>query len=371
MKFNLILCFIFLHFGLFASQTFERSISNFNIHKDDLPNFKQYQYKIVLLAKNLSDSQDELRLKLYIADQNQIYLLTKTITGEVTLEETSETFEFNVRNYSGIIDENIYDTILKDTNSEKLATILSSAFKYEFSSTKKLRVNAFYQFSVETITEENGNDTYGLIENAKLIVGKATVEKESIYDLDSETSSLVSKTPDIAEKIFVSPVKSLKISSLFNLHRKHPITKKIQPHNGIDFVAKSGTPVYPAHEGRIIAKSHTRAKGNFILIDHGNGFKTTYDHLKKFQKDLRVGDFVTTKDQIGQVGKSGFATGAHLHFAVLKDDFYVNPIYYFSNLEFEDNNEDNNTASPNLAPTDILPIFAPDSLTMPTNHVMV
>lgn len=327
--------FLCLHLNALASQSFERTLLNFNIDKRAIADFKMHQHLVVHKVKDLSEREDELRLKLYIADTNQIFILSKTTNGDVTLEDTGESFEFELKTFEGKIANDLYQTILSDTNSEVLARTLSRAFEAEFSNTKKLRANAYYQFSVETITEENGESDFGLIEKAKLIVGKASVEKESLFDLDSETSVLVNKAPLHTEKIFTSPVISHRVSSLFNLHRKHPITRRIQPHNGIDFVAHSGTPVFPALEGRIVAIARAKAKGKFILIDHGNGFLSTYDHLRKFQKGLRVGDYVSTKDQIGEVGKTGYATGAHLHFAVLKDGLFVNPLHYFKDVEVE------------------------------------
>lgn len=341
MKYFAMLSFLLsVNLSTLASQSFERSLLNFNVTKSEIENFKQYQHHVVLKAKNLSDSEDEIKLKLYIADTNQILLLSKTLNGSVSLEETHDSFEFELKTFEGQIGHDLYHTVLSDTGSSALAKAISRAFEGEFSNTKKLRVAAHYQFSVETITEDNGETEFGLIESAKLIVGKATVEKESLFDLDTETSTLVTKDPINTEKIFVSPVISHRVSSLFNLHRKHPITKRIQPHNGIDFVARSGTPVFPALEGRVIAISQTRAKGKFVLIDHGNGFQSTYDHLRKFQKGLRVGDFVATREQIGEVGKTGYATGAHLHFAVLKDGFYVNPLHYFKDIELEKSVDD-------------------------------
>ncbi len=333
MKYYAILIFLLsLSISSLSSQSFERSLLNFNIDKSEIFNYKDYQHQVVLKVKDISDSDSEIRLKFFIADTNQIFILIKTLNGTVDLIETPNTFKYELKSFEGQIKNNLYQSVLNDIGSESLAKVISHAFEKEFSNTKKLRVDAFYSFSVETITEDNGEQEFGLIESAKIIVGKATIEKESIFDLDSEISTLVTKHPTLHEKVFSSPVYGQRVSSLFNLHRKHPITKRIQPHNGIDFVAKSGTPVYPALEGTIIAIAKARAKGNFILIDHGNGFQSTYDHLKKFQRNLKIGDYVTENDQIGEVGKTGYATGAHLHFALIKDGFYVNPLNYFKNI---------------------------------------
>ena len=100
----------------------------------------------------------------------------------------------------------------------------------------------------------------------------------------------------------------------------------------------SGTPVYPALEGEVIAIGRARAKGKFVLIQHDNGYQTTYDHLKKFKKGLRVGMHVEMDDQIGEVGRTGYATGAHLHFGVIFEGYYTNPIYLLKDYSDDQKN---------------------------------
>jgi murein DD-endopeptidase MepM/ murein hydrolase activator NlpD len=107
----------------------------------------------------------------------------------------------------------------------------------------------------------------------------------------------------------------------------------------VDFSAKSGTPVHPALDGEIISIGRARAKGKFVLIRHSNGFESTYDHLRKFKKGLRVGMHVTINDLIGEVGRTGYATGAHLHFGILKNGLYVNPIDYLNNYQIDKEND--------------------------------
>ncbi|MGZ3809529.1 MAG: M23 family metallopeptidase, partial [Bacteriovorax sp.] len=172
---------------------------------------------------------------------------------------------------------------------------------------------------------------------ARLIVGSALVEKELRLDPTTNLETLVNKLPELEDRQFLSPVKAERISSQFNLARRHPVKRRrIQPHNGVDFTAKSSTPVYPALEGVVIAMGRARAKGKFILIEHYNGMKSTYDHLRKFQKGLRIGDYVEVGDQIGEVGRTGYATGSHLHFGLLNEDgLYVNPILYLKDYQVE------------------------------------
>lgn len=342
-KFILFFILLVLSFSdVYSSQTFERALLNYGMTKEEINTLplpksldvNDHRDLVVLKHKLFQNNDVQEIVVLYVDDSDKILTLTKNQFGFL-LEESSETYRKETKTYQGTIVGNLFDSVLRDTDDEILANTLQVAFKNDFKNTKKLKAIATYSFDVETIYVNDEIVDYGIIENAKINVGEAIIEKEAIYDLDSETSSLHTKEPSLDEKVFRSPVESHRVSSLFNLQRKHPVTRRIQPHRGMDFVAKSGTPVFPALEGTVIAIGRARAKGKFVLIEHPNGFKSTYDHLRKFTKGLRVGDFVTTNDQIGEVGKTGYATGAHLHFGLIKNGAFVDPLPYFNLEELE------------------------------------
>ncbi len=253
----------------------------------------------------------------------------------------------------GKIIGNLYDSVLNKTQNEEWAKLLQEAFKDDFISTKGLKVEATFSFETVEPSENNSNDNSDdisfadpksdTIVYARLVVGQALVEKELSLNHATNSQSLLTKIPKAQEREFISPVKSERISSQFKLTRRHPVKRRrIQPHNGVDFSAKSKTPVYPAMDGVVVAMGRARAKGKFILIEHSNGMKSTYDHLRKFQKGLHVGDYVEVSEQIGEVGRTGYATGTHLHFGLIDSDgFYVNPILYLKDYQVDsDNNEE-------------------------------
>lgn len=97
-------------------------------------------------------------------------------------------------------------------------------------------------------------------------------------------------------------------------------------HRGIDIPAPRGTPVYSTGPGRVVAAYAENGGGNTIIIDHGNGYKTAYLHLKEGSFRVGVGDRVDAGQQIAGVNSTGqFTTGDHLHFAVMKDGEYIDP----------------------------------------------
>lgn len=112
--------------------------------------------------------------------------------------------------------------------------------------------------------------------------------------------------------------------------RIHPLTQQRQFHEGLDISASRGTPIRAPADGvveRVISKyKPNQSYGREILIDHGNGVKTLYAHLRNIH--VQVGDTVKRYQEIGTVGDSGRATGPHLHYEVHKDSESQNPVDY-------------------------------------------
>lgn len=122
-----------------------------------------------------------------------------------------------------------------------------------------------------------------------------------------------------------SPVRGAPITSKFNPQRMHPILKKKMPHTGTDFGAPAGTPIYAASYGKITKLGNYGANGNYIAIEHDNGYETGYSHLSRFEPGVKVNDTVKRSQVIGYVGSTGRSTGPHLHFSARKNGAYIDP----------------------------------------------
>lgn len=129
-----------------------------------------------------------------------------------------------------------------------------------------------------------------------------------------------------ARKMFLkTPLKFARVSSKFDLHRKHPILKYTRAHLGIDFAARTGTPVWSMAGGVVRKAAFERGFGNLVIVDHKNGLLSFYAHLNRFAKGLKSGDKVEQKQLVGYVGTTGMSTGPHLHFGVKKNGGWINP----------------------------------------------
>ena len=124
-----------------------------------------------------------------------------------------------------------------------------------------------------------------------------------------------------------APLDFYRISSRFTNSRYHPVLKRYRAHHGVDYAAPAGTPVYAIGSGKVIARAYQAGGGgNYVKIRHNSTYTTTYMHLSRFAKGLKVGDMVQQKQIIGYVGSTGLSTGPHLDFRVYENGRPVNPL---------------------------------------------
>lgn len=149
------------------------------------------------------------------------------------------------------------------------------------------------------------------------------VEAYRYTDSSGDTGYFDADGVSMRKAFLKAPLDFTRVSSSFNPNRLHPIYKTKRPHRGTDYAAPRGTPVYAAGDGRIVEAGYTPSNGNYVFIQHGEGFKTHYLHLNK--KRVKRGDRVTQGQVIGTVGSTGAATGPHLHYEFLVNGVHRNP----------------------------------------------
>ncbi len=172
---------------------------------------------------------------------------------------------------------------------------------------------------------KNTTERVDILSKALAIQSKSLDE---ILQLAKAKDHLLSAIPAI------QPVKNenlKRMASGFG-YRSDPFTKVRKMHEGMDFTAKTGTPIYATGDG-VVAKADNTASGfgNHIVIRHGYGYETLYAHLSKYK--ARVGQRVKRGDIIGYVGSTGRSEAPHLHYEVHKNNKVVNPLnFYYGNI---------------------------------------
>lgn len=144
--------------------------------------------------------------------------------------------------------------------------------------------------------------------------------QDSIFEyFDTEGNSL--------RKAFLkAPLDFFRITSRFSNSRFHPILKRYRAHHGVDYAAPVGTPVKSIGAGTVIAKGYMGGGGHTVKVKHNSVYTTTYMHLSRYAKGLKVGSHVQQGEVIGYVGSTGLSTGPHLDFRVHKNGKPINPL---------------------------------------------
>lgn len=149
---------------------------------------------------------------------------------------------------------------------------------------------------------------------------------DTVFSSVLKLNDSLSAVPGISP---VSPYDYHRISSPFG-YRIHPITGKYQKHDGLDFAARIGKPIYATGSGIVVRSGNNRSGyGNLVTLKHGFGYVTNYAHLDEIF--VNVGDTVVRGQQIGTVGNTGSSTGPHLHYEVVYNRRKINPSDYYVN----------------------------------------
>jgi murein DD-endopeptidase MepM/ murein hydrolase activator NlpD len=125
------------------------------------------------------------------------------------------------------------------------------------------------------------------------------------------------------------PLEKARLQSSFGM-RFHPIEKRYAMHEGLDLKADRGTKIYAAGAGTISRVGYSSSNGNFVCIKHSFGFESMYCHLESISVD--TGTEISIGEVIGTVGSTGKSTGPHLHFAIKRNNRYINPLLFLGSI---------------------------------------
>lgn len=210
--------------------------------------------------------------------------------------------------------------------NESLIMELANIFGWDIDFALDIRAND----SFRVLYEEHfiGGEKVG---NGPILAAEFTNQKKTFkavrYTNNNGDSNYYTPEGNSMRKAFLrTPVDFARISSHFNLKRRHPILNTIRAHKGTDYAAPTGTPIKAAGNGKVEFAGTKGGYGRTVIIRHGQSYKTLYAHLHKYGRSIRSGTRVKQGQIIGYVGKSGLATGPHLHYEFYKNGVVRNPV---------------------------------------------
>jgi murein DD-endopeptidase MepM/ murein hydrolase activator NlpD len=144
------------------------------------------------------------------------------------------------------------------------------------------------------------------------------------FDRNGRTEWFNAAGRSLSSFLLRTPIDGARVTSDYGM-RVHPILGYSKMHQGVDFGASSGTPVYAAGDGVVVEARVWGGYGNWLRIRHPGGWETGYGHLSAYAAGLQPGDPVRQGEVVAYVGSTGRSTGPHLHFETWKDGARVDP----------------------------------------------
>lgn len=296
------------------------------------------------LSKFLSSSKEaKKRLKLKagdsirsLSDHNgaiiKITILTRSgkatdiIPADVGFEIVPTEFESRHLFGSGIIQSSLYEALETSGISDKLGSEMADILSSEIDFNRDIRGGDRFSVLYSANYLDNAYISFAQIQALEFINDGEVHRAYFFKDPETGRSAFYTEDGQNVKNAFLrSPLKFSRITSGFSKRRLHPVLKKWRSHKGVDYGAATGTPIMAAGKGTIRYLGTKGAYGRFIEIRHANGVSTRYAHLSKYAKKLKKGSKVEQGQIIGYVGKSGLATGPHLHYEFLVNGGQVDP----------------------------------------------
>ncbi len=166
------------------------------------------------------------------------------------------------------------------------------------------------------------------IKAASLIQNKYEVRAFEHIDDDGQIAYYDSQGINMKGHFLRSPLKYARVTSTYSKNRFHPILKKHRPHLGVDYGAKTGTPIRATGAGKVVKRAYYRGYGKMIVLQHGSRYRTLYAHMSRFAENTALGNFVKQGQVIGYVGSTGLSTGPHLHYEFHVNGKHKDPLTY-------------------------------------------
>lgn len=253
-------------------------------------------------------------------------LLVRKQAGSFSSEIITVELETRVKQAQGVINESLFLAGQAAGLPDKLIMQLIDIYGWDIDFRLDIRKGDSFKVIFEEKYKHREKVAEGPVLAAEFNNRDRTI-RAARYEHDNGHVDYYTAEGENLRKAFLrNPLNFSRISSHFNLRRKHPVLNRIRAHRGVDYAAATGTPVKATGDGTI---QHIGSKGGYgktIIVKHGGKYSTLYAHLSRYRKGMKRGRPVKQGQVIGYVGKTGLATGPHLHYEFRVNDRHHNPL---------------------------------------------
>ena len=220
----------------------------------------------------------------------------------------------------------LYEGVLAAGEDPNIALALGDVFAWDIDFYQDVRQGDAVVAFVEKYTSKGRLVRYGELLAASYLGSSVGTKRVFRFEYQPGEFSYFQRDGSSARKNFLkSPLKYAHVTSKFG-SRYHPVLKYVKDHNGVDYGAVVGTPVWAVSDGIVDKLGFFGAAGNMLCIRHNHGLESCYLHLSHFAGALRKGTRVAQKQVVAYTGNTGRTSGPHLHFALKRSGSFINPL---------------------------------------------
>ena len=294
-------------------------------------------YRIFRLDKNNLLSKikpgDEMKFTYLGEDITGIEIIKDSInsilieiTDKISIKKISKDVELIQSFKSGVIKTSFYEAALDAEIPDSIIMDFAYIFGWDIDFIFDIREGDSFNVIYETPYSEGEKVKNGDIILAKFVNRGETYSANRFFLNDNDKEFFDDNGNNLQKAFLRAPLDFAYISSHFNPNRMHPVLHTIRAHNGVDYAAKTGSPVRTTGNGTVHYAGRRNGCGNEIVIKHSNDYSTRYCHLSKFKSSIKKGTKVIQGETIGFVGSTGLATGPHLHYEFKIGNKHVDPV---------------------------------------------
>jgi murein DD-endopeptidase MepM/ murein hydrolase activator NlpD len=256
-------------------------------------------------------------------DETRLLSIERRETGfEATT--LSRDVEIRTNGTHGVIERSLFEAGSGAGISDAITMEMAGIFQWDIDFIQDVRLGDQFTVVYEELWRDGNKLRNGAIVAAEFVNQGKTYRAARYTGADGRSDYFTPQGRSVRKAFIRAPVDFTRISSNFNPNRRHPVLNTIRAHRGVDYAAPSGTPIRAAGDGKVTFRGAQGGYGNTVILQHGGNITTLYGHLSKFAKP-RVGSRVKQGEIIGYVGKSGLATGPHLHYEYRIRGVHRNP----------------------------------------------
>lgn len=268
-----------------------------------------------------TDSDGGFLQMRYALDEAR-YLLVRQEDSGLKAEMEQRAIFSQVAEAEGVIQSSLFLAGKQAGLSDAMVMKLANIFGWDIDFVLDIRKGDRFMLVYEKIYREGEFLRDGNILSATFI--NQGERFQAIYFEEGEVAGYFTPDGRNMRKAFLrAPLNFSYISSGFNPRRMHPVLKRIRAHNGIDYYAPRGTPVYSAGAGTVTRSAYSKNNGHHVFVKHANSIETKYLHFTN--RAVKKGQKVKQGQTIGYVGSTGLATGPHLHYEFVVNGVHRNP----------------------------------------------